>query len=99
MSEWECYCDEWYYHLWRVRRKHERGFDHGYHVQNKDEAEGLRDLLNQFERELAEAREHAEQLAEALDRILAYEGRFGEDGPDSIAADALAAYRTGKGGA
>ena len=61
MSEWETFCDISYYHLWRVRRKTERGFNDGFHLQHGEEAKVLVELLNQLERELAEARE-------ALDR-------------------------------
>lgn len=61
MSEWETFCDISYYHLWRVRRKTERGFNDGFHLQHGEEAKALVELLNQLERELAEARE-------ALDR-------------------------------
>lgn len=57
MSEWETFCDECYYHLWRVRRKSERGFNDGYHLQHGEEAKALVELLNRLERERAEARE------------------------------------------
>lgn len=59
MSEWETFCDESYYHLWRVRRKNERGFNDGYHLQNGEEAKALVELLNRLERERDEAREIA----------------------------------------
>ena len=55
-NEWETYCDECYYHMWRVRRKNERGFDDGFHVHNGDEARALVDLLNKQDIELNEAR-------------------------------------------
>jgi hypothetical protein len=55
-DEWETYCDESYYHLWRVRRKNERGFNDGYHVHNGDEAKTLVDLLNKQDSELTSAR-------------------------------------------
>jgi hypothetical protein len=45
-TKWECFCDECYFHLWRVRRKNERGFDEGFHVHNKNEAESLMAFLN-----------------------------------------------------
>jgi hypothetical protein len=51
MSEWETFCDISYYHLWRVRRKNERGFNDGYHLQNGEEAQALVELLNRLERE------------------------------------------------
>jgi hypothetical protein len=50
-------------------------------------------LARQLERELAEAREQLDMLAKALERIRDYQGRFGEDDPQSIAADALAAVK------
>lgn len=55
-DEWETYCDECYYHLWRVRRKNERGFNDGYHVHNGNEAKALVDLLNKQDSELTAAR-------------------------------------------
>ena len=54
MSEWETFCDISYYHLWRVRRKDERGFNDGYHLQNGEEAKALVELLNRMERERVE---------------------------------------------
>jgi len=54
MSEWETFCDISYYHLWRVRRKNERGFNDGYHLQNGEEAQALVELLNGLERERGE---------------------------------------------
>ena len=160
-DEWETYCDEWYYHLWRLRRKNERGFNDGFHINNGDEAKGLCDLLNNLETELTEVtedrdrlleereqwslssafkeidmmgiryaaaemhhannmkevteqrdealsdlefrrdlyslqtkqlddvREQRDRLAEALERILDYKGRFAEEEPESIAREAL----------
>jgi hypothetical protein len=61
-NEWETYCDECYYHLWRVRRKNERGFNDGYHVHNGEEAKALVDLLNKQDSELNEARAEIERL-------------------------------------
>jgi hypothetical protein len=54
MSEWETFCDISYYHLWRVRRKDERGFNDGYHLQHGEEAKALVELLNRLERERVE---------------------------------------------
>jgi chromosome segregation ATPase len=65
-DEWETYCDECYYHLWRVRKRHEKGFNDGYHVHNGDEAKDLCKTLNNLERELAEAREEIDQLKSQL---------------------------------
>jgi hypothetical protein len=60
-DEWETYCDECYYHLWRVRRKNERGFNDGFHVQNGEGARQLVELLNKQDSELAAARRLAER--------------------------------------
>ena len=57
---WETFCDECYYHMWRVRIKGERHFDEGFHVNNRKEAQGLVELLNGLERERDEAREALE---------------------------------------
>jgi len=61
-DEWETYCDEWYYHMWRVRRKNERGFNDGFHVQNGQEAKQLVELLNMQDEELTAARKEIERL-------------------------------------
>ena len=55
-DQWETYCDECYYHMWRLRRKTERGWHDGFHINKGDEAKGLCDLLNNLERERDEAR-------------------------------------------
>jgi chromosome segregation ATPase len=39
--------------MWRLRRIGERGFNDGFHVNRREEAIGLCDLLNKMERELA----------------------------------------------
>jgi len=67
-DEWETYCDECYYHLWRVRRKTERGFDDGFHLQNGKEAIQLVDLLNKQDDELAAVTEQRDRLAMACDQ-------------------------------
>jgi hypothetical protein len=51
-DEWEAYCDECYYHFWRLRRKTERGWYDGFHIHTGEEAKGLCDLLNNLETEL-----------------------------------------------
>lgn len=58
---WEAYCDECYYHMWRLRRKTERGWNDGFHIHTGDEAKGLCELLNKFECDLGEARRLAEK--------------------------------------
>ena len=54
-DQWETFCDVGYYHMWRLRRKTERGWNDGFHINTKAEAEGLCELLNKLERELTEA--------------------------------------------
>ena len=51
--------------------------------------------LDRLERELAAVTEQRDRLAEALERILSYQGRFAEEDPESIAAEALAAVKGG----
>lgn len=70
MSDWETFCDESYYHLWRVRRKNERGFNDGYHIHNGDEARALVELLNGLERERDEAQQYVKELYIEIDEIL-----------------------------
>ena len=65
-GQWETYCDECYYHMWRLRRKTERGWHDGFHINKGDEAKGLCDLLNNLERERDEARGQRDRLAKAL---------------------------------
>ena len=63
MSEWETFCDLcYYYDLWRVRRKNDRGIYDGYHLQDAEEARALVELLNGLERERDAARERVKEL-------------------------------------
>ncbi len=55
MSKWETFCDVGYYHMWRLRLKTERGWNDGFHINTKAEAQALCQLLNKLERELTEA--------------------------------------------
>ena len=68
MSEWETFCDVCYYDLWRVRRKDERGFNDGFHLQHGEEAKELVELLNKLERGEANTKlqEVSSKLADAL---------------------------------
>ena len=68
-DEWETYCDECYYHLWRVRRKNERGFNDGYHVHNGDEAKALVDLLNKQDSELTAVTEQRDRLINSIEPL------------------------------
>jgi len=54
-DQWETFCDECYYHMWRLRRKTERGWNDGFHINTKAEAEGLCELLNKLEGGLTQA--------------------------------------------
>jgi hypothetical protein len=56
-DQWETFCDVGYYHMWRLRLKTERGWNDGFHINTKAEAEGLCELLNKLEREVDEVRE------------------------------------------
>lgn len=48
MNKWECFCDECYYGLWAVRQVGETRWGYCFHVQTKEEGEGLRALLNEL---------------------------------------------------
>jgi hypothetical protein len=88
-DEWETYCDESYYHLWRVRRKNERGFNDGYHVHNGEEARALVDLLNKLEKKLKEVIDQREKLVEALEEM-----RYAHtDKAERMTVEALAAVK------
>jgi hypothetical protein len=67
-DEWETYCDESYYHMWRVRRKNERGFQDGFHVQNGKEANQLVELLNKQDDELTAVTEQRDRYKLACDQ-------------------------------
>jgi hypothetical protein len=67
LDVWEAYCDECYYHMWRLRRKTERGWYDGFHIHTGEEAKGLCETLNKLERELNEAREQLAATREFMD--------------------------------
>ncbi len=73
-DQWETFCDVGYYHMWRLRRKTERGWNDGFHINTKAEAEGLCELLNKLEGELNDYRNLAFQserkLEEAQQQLL-----------------------------
>jgi hypothetical protein len=54
--------------MWRLRLKTERGWNDGFHINTKAEAEGLCELLNKIERELATVTEQRDRLAKACDQ-------------------------------
>jgi septal ring factor EnvC (AmiA/AmiB activator) len=47
--------------MWRLRRENERGWNDGFHINTRAEAEGLCELLNKLEREVAEAKEQRDK--------------------------------------
>jgi hypothetical protein len=59
-------------------------------------AEEMKLDCRQRERELTAVTEQRDRLAAALERILEYQGRFAEEDPESIAAEALAAVEGGE---
>jgi hypothetical protein len=61
-DQWETFCDVGYYHMWRLRRITERGWNDGFHINTRDEAQALCQLLNKLEREVAEAKEQCSNL-------------------------------------
>jgi hypothetical protein len=46
--KWECFCDKSYYGMYAVREVGETRWGHCFHVAAREEAEGLRDLLNEL---------------------------------------------------
>jgi hypothetical protein len=65
-DQWETFCDVSYYHMWRLRRETERGWNDGFHINTRDEAQALCQLLNKLERELTAVTEQRDRLAEEL---------------------------------
>jgi hypothetical protein len=55
-DQWETFCDVGYYHMWRLRLKTERGWNDGFHINTRDEAQALCQLLNKLEREVERER-------------------------------------------
>jgi hypothetical protein len=98
-DQWETFCDVGYYHMWRLRLKTERGWNDGFHINTKAEAEGLCELLNKLEREVAEAKGQRDMLAGALRELCE---TLLNDKPRDIteslykAGDALAAWKGGQ---
>ena len=70
MRNWECFCDECYYGLWAVRPVGENRWGHCFHVQTKEEAEGLRDLLNELQEKANAARQVSTRSGDNLDRLV-----------------------------
>jgi len=56
----------------------------------------IADIADNLRSELAAVTEQRDRLAMALERILSYQGRFAEEDPESIAAEALAAVKGGQ---
>jgi chromosome segregation ATPase len=52
--------------MWRVRRKNERGFNDGFHLQNGEGARQLVELLNKQDSELTAARAEIEEYKNAF---------------------------------
>jgi chromosome segregation ATPase len=73
-DQWETFCDVGYYHMWRLRLKNERGWNDGFHINTRDEAQALCQLLNKLERDLNDYRNLAFQseskLEEAQQQLL-----------------------------
>ncbi len=59
LKQWECFCDEAYYHKWAVRDKMDKSFYSVVHVGTIEEAEFLVSALN--EKEALEGRYNAQE--------------------------------------
>jgi hypothetical protein len=84
-DQWETFCDVGYYHMWRLRRETERGWNDGFHINTRDEAQALCKLLNKLEGEIERERALAneaiatwkktrEERDEALEALAAVKG-------------------------
>lgn len=45
-DKWECFCDEAYYQMWAVREVGEKRFGYCFHLNSREEADGLTQILN-----------------------------------------------------
>jgi chromosome segregation ATPase len=91
-DQWETFCDVSYYHMWRLRLKTERGWNDGFHINTKAEAEGLCELLNKLERELTEAREQCNNLDDQVSAAMMVIRGLERERDEALAyADKLAA--------
>lgn len=72
LKPWECFYDRSYYDLWAVRLKADRSFNSQtlFHVQSKEEAEALCDILNTRTQPAAPAEDAVEALIAALIPII-----------------------------
>lgn len=84
---WETFCDKAYYHMWFLRKIGKRGLFDGFHINNREEATALCDLLNKMERDLAESRQQRDRLEQALRSIAS--GAVQEANCIKIAREAL----------
>ena len=75
---WETYCDESYYHMWRVKRKIDCRFDDGFHLANKIEAIELCDFLNKRDNEFAVVTKERDEATDEADATLLRLGKTQE---------------------
>jgi len=54
MREWECFCDYSYYDMWLVRPVEDTQWGIGFHLANREEAQGLCGYLNKLEKKAHE---------------------------------------------
>ena len=51
-ADWECFCDDSYYHMWAVRKIGSKAFDEVIHVQTEQEAAFIVSQFNELDRNL-----------------------------------------------
>jgi hypothetical protein len=90
-NQWETFCDVGYYHMWRLRRKNERGWNDGFHINTRDEAQALCQLLNKLEREVERERALANEAIatwkktrEERDEAREYADKLAQGLPDGM---------------
>jgi hypothetical protein len=81
--------------MWRLRRKTERGWNDGFHINTKAEAEALRDLLNDLEGEVDEVWKYNKIATETALKLEGQrnEAREQRDRITTIARELLAMIR------
>ncbi len=77
--------------MWRLRRKNERGWNDGFHINTRDEAQALCQLLNKLEREVERERALANEAIatwkktrEERDEAREYADKLAQGLPDGM---------------
>jgi hypothetical protein len=91
-QEWEAFCDASYFDMWAVRPIGENRWGHCFHLPSKDEAEGLRSILNKSSSTPATP-DVAKAMLNALYEILPYLNELRTEAYHRLAPIAYAAVK------